>query len=73
MDIHPDVQCLVNMLDEPELPSQKHVLLHFPNGRLCFLCLIRDAFCQVLLSVGIIGSSTCWNESLGFLEGAHII
>ena len=58
---HPKVRCLVNMLDEPDLPSQKHVLLHYPNGRLCFLCLILDAFCQVLLSVGLIGSSTCWN------------
>ena len=57
---HP-VQCLVNMLDEPDLPSQKHVLLHYPNGRLCFLCLILDAFCQVLLSVGLTGSNTCWN------------
>ena len=66
---HPKVQCLGNK----ELPSQKHVLLHYPNGKLCFLCLVLDAFCQVLLSVSLIGSSTCWNESLGFLEGAHII
>ena len=24
-----------------------------------------------MLSVGLTGSSTCWNESSGFLEGAH--
>ena len=24
-----------------------------------------------MLSVGLTGSSTCWNESFGFLEGAH--
>ena len=41
------MQCLVNTVDESELPSQavtvfawsskKHVLLHYPDGRLCVL------------------------------------
>ena len=58
-------------LDESELPrqavtvsawsSKKHSVLHYPNGRLCIFCwLIPDAFHWVL-SVGLIGSSTCWN------------
>ena len=68
----PKVQRLVNTVDESELPSQavtvfawsskKHAILHYPDGRLCVFCwLTLDAFRQVLLSVGLIGSSTCWN------------
>ena len=56
--------------DESELPSQavtvfawsskKHAVLRYPHGRLCILCwLIPDAFCQMLLSGGLTGSSTC--------------
>ena len=52
--------------------SKKHAVLHYPDGRLCVFCwLIPDAFCRVPLSVGLTGSSTCWNQSFGFLEGAH--
>ena len=54
------------------LVIKKHVALRYPDGRLCVFCwLILDAFCWVLLSVGLIGSSTCWNYSFGFLERAH--
>jgi hypothetical protein len=28
-------------------------------------------FVQVLLSVGLIGRNTCWNELFGFPEGTH--
>ena len=70
------------MADESELHSQaikaftwsskKHVILRHPNARLCVFCgLILDAFSQVLLSAGLSGSSTCWNELHGFQEGAH--
>ena len=44
---NPKVQCLVNLVDESELPSQavtvfawsskKHAVLHYPHGRLRFL------------------------------------
>ena len=41
--------------------------LGYPDGRLCIFCwLIPDAFHWVLLSVRLIGSGTCWNESFGF-------
>ena len=76
------MQCLVNTADETEHPSQvvtvfswslkTHVVLGYPDGRLCVFCLlILDAFHQVLLSVGLIGSSTCWNKSFALPEGAH--
>ena len=63
---------LVNTVDESELPSQsvtvfawsskKHAVLHYPDGRFCVFCwLILDAFHRVLLSIGLTGSSTCWN------------
>ena len=79
-----EVQRLLNIEDESELPNQavtifawsskKHAILHYPDGRLCVFCwLIVDTFCRVLLSFGLIGSSTCWNESFGFPEKAHII
>ena len=66
------MQQLVNMVDESELPSQavtlfaglikKHAVLCYLDGRLCiFCCIIPDGFHGVLLSVGLIGSSTCWN------------
>ena len=43
--------------------------LALPDGILCTFCWrILDTFHQVLLSVGLIGSST---YSFGFLEGAH--
>ena len=52
--------------------SKKHAVLHYPDGRLCVFCwLIPDGFRWVLLSVGLIRSSTCWNWSFGFPEGAH--
>ena len=45
---NPKVPCLVNMVDESELPSQavtvfawsskKHVVLCYPDGRLCVFC-----------------------------------
>ena len=42
--------------------SKKHVVLSYPNGRLHIFCwLILDTFHQVLLSIGLIGSSACWN------------
>ena len=76
------MQCLVTVADASGLPSQavtvfawsskKHAVLHYPDGRLWVFCwLILDAFRRVLLSVGVIGSSTCWNELFGFAEGAH--
>ena len=66
------MQYLLNMADESELPSQavtvfawssnKHAVLRYPDERLCiFCCLIPDTFRRVLLSVGLIGSSTFWN------------
>ena len=66
------MQCLGNMVEESEFPSQavmifvwsskKHVVLHYPNERLCsFYWLILDAFHWVLLSVSLTGSSTSWN------------
>ena len=76
------MQRLVNTADESELPGQaltvfacsskKHVVLRYPGGILCSFCwLILDAFHWVLLSFGLTGSSTCWNWSFGFPEGAH--
>ena len=73
---------LGNMVEESEFPSQavmifvwsskKHVVLHYPNERLCsFYWLILDAFHWVLLSVSLTGSSTSWNWLFGFLGGAH--
>ena len=69
---NPKVQSLVNTADELELPSQavtvfagsskKHVLLRYPDGRLCVFCwLILDSFHWGLLSVGLTGSSTRCN------------
>ena len=68
----PKVQCLVNTVDLLELPSQtvtvfawsskKHAVLCYLDGRLCVFCrLIPDTFRRVLLSVGLMGSSSCWN------------
>ena len=66
------MQCLVNTVDESELNNQavvivfawsskKQVVLHYPEGGLCVSCwLILDASLPVLLSGGLIGSSTCW-------------
>ena len=79
---YPKVQYLVNMTDESELPSQAttvftwwskaHAVLSYFDGRLCVFCwLILEVFHRVLLSVGLIGSSTCWNEVSGFSEIAH--
>ena len=54
------------------LHFQKHVVLCYPNGSLCIFCWpILGSFHQVLLSVDLIWSSTCWNESFGFLERAY--
>ena len=36
-----------------------------------FLFTHSEAFPQVLLSIVLTGSSTCWNELFGFQEGAH--
>ena len=71
------MQCLVNTVGESELPSQaltlfawsskKHVVLHYPDGRLCVFCwLILDAFCRLLLSVGLIGAVLVWINRLAF-------
>ena len=76
------MQCLKNTTDESKLLSQavtffvwsskKHVILYYHDGRLCIFCwLIPDAFHWVLLSVGGIWSTTCWNSSFGFPEGAY--
>ena len=44
----------------------------YPDGRLCISCwLILDTSSRVLLLVGLTGSSSCWNRSFGFPEGAH--
>ena len=75
-------QCLVNTSYESELPSQavtafawsskKPEVLHYSDGRLRIFCwLIPDAIRWVLLSVGLIRSSPCWNQLFGFPEGAH--
>ena len=56
----------MNMVDESKLPSQaitvfswlskKHLVLRYPDRILCIFCgLIPDTFCQVLLSVDLIG------------------
>ena len=46
--------------------------LHYPDWRLCiFWWLIQDGFHWGKLSAGLIGVGTCWNQSFGFLEGAH--
>ena len=52
---------------------KKHMVLHYPDERLCvFFCwLILDALCQVLLSVGLIGRSICWNKLFSVLEETH--
>ena len=71
------------MADESEIPGQalivfawsskKHVVLCYPDGRLWVFCrLIPDAFHGMLLSVGLVGRSSCWNSSFGFPKGAHI-
>ena len=73
------VQCLMNVMNESELPGQvltvfvwssrkqrKQMILHYPDGRWCAFCwLILDAFHWGLLSVGLIDNSTCWDESFG--------
>ena len=38
---------------------------------MCFLLTNLDAFRTVLFSVGLVGSSTCWNQLFGFPEEAH--
>ena len=54
------------------LVIRKHAVLYYSCGRLSiFYWLIPEAFHWVLLSVGLIGSSTCWNQSFGFPEEAH--
>jgi len=76
------VQCLVNMADESEPPShvltvfawssKKQAVLRYPDERLCAFCwLILGTLCRVQVSVDLTGSSTCWNQSFGFLEGVH--
>jgi len=47
------------------------LVLSWWNIMRIFCWLILDAFHGVLLSAGLIGSSTCWNWSFGFPEGAH--
>ena len=73
------VQCLVNVINESQPPSQvvtvfvwcsrkqrKQMILHYPDGRWWVFCwLIPDAFHWGLISVGLNGSSTCWNETFG--------
>lgn len=67
----------LNTTYESEPPShagspKKYVVLHYPDGRLyVFYRLILDAFHWVLLSVGLIRSSTCWNWFFGFPEESH--
>ena len=39
--------------------------------KIVFCWLILDACHRLLLSVGLIGSGTFWNQSFGFPEGAH--
>ena len=51
--------------------SQKHEVLRYPHGRLCFLFTWSGCFSWALLSVGLTGRSICWNESFGFLEEVH--
>ena len=42
--------------------SKKHAVLCYPDGRLCIFCwLILHVLRWVLLSVRLIGSSSCWN------------
>ena len=73
------VQCLVNVINESQPPShvvtvfvwcsrkqRKQMILHYPDGRWWVFCwLIPDAFHWGLISVGLNGSSTCWNETFG--------
>ena len=73
---------LVNTADESELPSKaltvfawssnKHVVVGYPEGSLyIFSWLIPDTFHWILLSVGLIRSSTSWNSLFDFLEGTR--
>ena len=44
------------------LVIKEHAVLRYPHGRLCVFCWqILDVFCQVLLLIGLTGSSTSWN------------
>ena len=50
----------------------KHVVLCYPEGSLyIFSWLIPDTFHWILLSVGLIRSSTSWNSLFDFLEGTR--
>ena len=52
--------------------SKEQVVLHYPDERLWAFCwLTLGTLCRVKVSVGPTGSSTCWNQSFGFLEGVH--
>lgn len=54
------------------LGHQRNVVLCYPDGRLyAFYWLILDVFHWMLLSVGLIRSSTCWNWFFGFPEESH--
>ena len=55
------------------LPSYKQFLPgHQRNMGSCIICwLILETFHWELLSVGLMGSSSCWNQSFGFSEEAH--
>ena len=74
----------MNTADESELPTpalpgfarspNKHAVLCYPEGSLYIFCwLILDTFHWVLLSVGLIRSSTSWNSLFDFLEGTSKI
>ena len=74
-------RCLVNKVDQSELSSQavnsfclvikETCSLTFSWSKIVvFSWLILDNF-ECLLSVGLNGNRTCWNELSGFPEGAH--
>ena len=51
--------------------SKKFAVLCYWWKILHFLWTSSGCFLWVLLSVGLIWSSTCWNQSFDFLEGVH--
>ena len=66
------VQCLVNMANESELPSQAVTVFALVIKEMCclvfsqwkinnFCWIIPGTFCCMIPSIGLIGSSVCWN------------
>ena len=66
----------LNTTDESEPPShagspKKYVVLHYPDGRLCFLLTNSGCFWLSAAFSWSNMSSTCWNWFFGFPEESH--